>query len=804
MDGNIKELAEENEEMDVEKRIKISKFLSGEMSFADYSSEWYSNEDSEEIETISRRNDDEPQQSSTQSEKAKRNRRVTRLPPTLQALMGEANLRFARGDVEYAVKICHEIIAQIPTASEPYKTLAQIYENDYEKNWQFSLLAAHLGPADSDEWLRLAAVSKRMAKIRQEMLCYTQAINSQPYNLDMHLIRIDALTKLEEIKYPTNTLGISRVKCYHRVVNCLPASEPDSIMKYARLAVTIYHNSNEIDRALEVLSSAYKKCTSSFSYEDLNIFLELLIAQKQFQTCLEIFVANVGVEIEAEILTVKNANAQIEEQTNYINCTIPDELPIDLKSKLLVCFINLGAISLVKTLLNEFLNNDVDRAGDLFMDIEEALSALGYFDLALQLIEPLVTNVNFDLGAVWLKHAECLFNLGRHDEAVVSYYKVLKHAPQHPDARNKLFAILENKGCIDEALEVMAQNMKGTVSAALLYDQYKALKKYNRKLQYLEVGEALLSKTFVRFRHIEEVNIAFKLKTGRDSIPMFREERGENLFNEDDVQFDEDETFKLSSQEEWDLFIDLLHVACEYKLYYIMQRLSFGAVSSKCLNAHRSEIEFFCLQSSLLNNDPKKAFRFIREFTIKFPCPRTFNILNLVVGSLEENTHSKLMSRLLQKENSVIKSLFLGNNFLMSGRYVIALKYFLEYHSHYNEPLSALLIAITILAMASQRTVDKHHNLVVQGMAYLLTYQNLRQCDQEAYYNIGRAYHMLSINNLAVEYYERALTCSNITHCNRHGAVNLTRETAYNLYHLYKETSPIIARKYLLKYLVIE
>lgn len=806
MDDKLKDLLTENKEMDIEKKIKITKFLSGEMSFADYSSEWYTNdsEDTEDIENAVRQIDDEHQQSSTPSERVRRNRRATKLPPALLALMGEANLRFARGEVDHAVKICHEIIAQVPTASEPYKTLAQIYENDKEKNWQFSLLAAHLGPTDSDEWLRLAAISKQMGKIRQEMVCYTQAINAQPYNLEMHLIRLDALTKFEEMKYPTNTLGVIRVKCYHRVVNCLPPSEAESIMKYANLAVTIYHNSNEIDRALEVLSAAYKKCSSHFSYEDLNIFLELLITQKQFQTCLEIFVANVGVEIEAEILTVENSNSEIEEQTNYLNCSIPDGLPIDLKSKLLVCFINLGAINLVKTLLTEFLTNDVDKAGDLFMDIEEALSSLGYFDLALKLIEPLVLNVNFDLGAVWLKHAECLHNLGRNDEAITSYYKVLKHAPQHPDARQKLYSILEKKGRIDDALNSIQQNHKNVVSLLLLYDQCKALKKHDRKLKYLEVGEALLSKTFIRYRHLEEVKIAFKLKSGHDTIHLFRTERGEYPYNDDDIQFVEDEAFKLSPQEEWDLFKDLLKIAYEYKLYHIMQRLSFGAVGSKTLNSRRSEIEFYCLQSSLLNNDPLKAFRFIREFTIKNPCPRTWNILNLVVSSLEENTHSKFMSRLVQRENNVIKSLFMGNNFLVSGRYVVALKYFFEYHDQYKDPLSALLIAITILAMASQRTVDKHHNLVVQGISYLLTYQKLRQCDQETYYNIGRAYHMLSINNLAVEYYEKALASSDVTQCERHGVINLTRETAYNLYLLYKETSPLTARKYLLKYLVIE
>lgn len=43
--------------------------------------------------------------------------------------MGEANLRFARGEVELAKKMCFEVIRQSPNAYEPYLTLAQMHEN---------------------------------------------------------------------------------------------------------------------------------------------------------------------------------------------------------------------------------------------------------------------------------------------------------------------------------------------------------------------------------------------------------------------------------------------------------------------------------------------------------------------------------------------------------------------------------------------------------------------------------------------------------------------------------------------------
>lgn len=796
----------ESKAMDLVKEL-TNKYLSGEMTFAEYSSEWYENDDEEDMEEV-RRNEDEPLQSSSTVERSaqKRTRRVTRLSPALMGLMGEANLRFARGDTETAEKMCHEIIKQLPTASEPYQTLAQIFEHDKEKNLQFSLLAAHLSPSDANEWLRLAALCKERADIRQEMICYTRAIRAQSHDLEMHLKRLEFIAKLEEISYPVSSLSISRVKCYHKIVTSLPASEGEILMKYAKMAATMYHNSNEIERALEVLAVAYKKCSTLFAPEDLNIFLELLILHKQYDTCLEIFVANAGVDIEAEILTVKNDNGEIEEQTNYMKCSIPNDLPIDLRCKLLICFINLGALNLFASLIQDFMMKyNVAAAGDLYMDIEEVISSQGYYDLAFQLLDPLVKHDNYDLGAVWLRHAECLHNLGREDEAVNSYYKVLQYAPQHADARKKLFTILERNGHIDEALEMLQQDYHYIVSASLLYDQCCSLKKYKRLTKYLEVGEALLSRTFARFRHLDELTLAFRVKGASDHIQTFRAARGENPSNEDDIQFDDDEGFTLAPDEEWDFFTDLFYVAFKLKQYIPMQRLAFGAITSKNLSPHRSQIEFYCLQACILNNDHQKAFRFIKDFSTKLQTPRSWNLLNLTMNNLEENTHCKFLSRLFQKEGfNTVKCLFMGNNFLNSGRYLVALKYFLEYHSQCKEPMTALLIAITILVMASQRTVDKHHNLVVQGIAYLLTYQNLRKCDQETYYNLGRAYQMLSISNLAVEYYEKALACSNIAHCEQHGDINLTKETAYNLYLMYKDNSPQIARKYMLNYLVIE
>lgn len=46
-----------------------------------------------------------------QQVRQRKKRRI--LPPVLQGLMGEANLRFAKGEIDLATKICMEIIRQV-------------------------------------------------------------------------------------------------------------------------------------------------------------------------------------------------------------------------------------------------------------------------------------------------------------------------------------------------------------------------------------------------------------------------------------------------------------------------------------------------------------------------------------------------------------------------------------------------------------------------------------------------------------------------------------------------------------------
>ena len=51
-----------------------------------------------------------------------------------QDLMGEANLRYARHEVDDAIHICMEVIKMCRSAPEPYQTAAMIFEEEGEQD----------------------------------------------------------------------------------------------------------------------------------------------------------------------------------------------------------------------------------------------------------------------------------------------------------------------------------------------------------------------------------------------------------------------------------------------------------------------------------------------------------------------------------------------------------------------------------------------------------------------------------------------------------------------------------------------
>ena len=221
---------EECDAADAKKREMASKYLEGKLAFKDYFKHINSvnseDEDGDEEDDVDDGEEEwmpavkkkkksskkeqekfesdlvQTQRQQLSKKKKKLGAKKRRLDPALQGLMGEANLRYARGDKETAVRMCMEVIRQDPTAPEPFQTLSTLYDGgeDQEKSLQFALIAAHLAPQDPDDWARLADMSLELGDLKQASICYKKAIEANVENLHFHWERCNLLEQLGDVK----------------------------------------------------------------------------------------------------------------------------------------------------------------------------------------------------------------------------------------------------------------------------------------------------------------------------------------------------------------------------------------------------------------------------------------------------------------------------------------------------------------------------------------------------------------------------------------------------------------------------
>jgi len=64
----------------------------------------------------------------------------------------------------------------VPTAAEPYHTLAMIFEHQREKSLQYLFIAGFLQPRGFKHWLEIGQMSMKLGNKRQAVMCYKKGI----------------------------------------------------------------------------------------------------------------------------------------------------------------------------------------------------------------------------------------------------------------------------------------------------------------------------------------------------------------------------------------------------------------------------------------------------------------------------------------------------------------------------------------------------------------------------------------------------------------------------------------------------
>jgi len=102
--------------------------------------------------------------------------------------------------------------------------------------------------------------------------------------------------------------------------------------------------------------------------------------------------------------------------------------------------------------------------------------------------------------------------------------------------------------------------------------------------------------------------------------------------------------------------------------------------------------------------------------------------------------------------------------------------------------MAHLSVGLSYIHCAFKRQVDNRQAMIVQGLAVLSRYCELRlqselsEARQEAHFNMARTYHMLGLSPLAIMCYSRVLDEAEKSGCHGYDAgEGFVAETAYNL-----------------------
>uniref|UniRef100_A0A8V0Y8X2 Ral transcription factor IIIC subunit 3 n=1 Tax=Gallus gallus TaxID=9031 RepID=A0A8V0Y8X2_CHICK len=797
----------------------------------------------------------------------KEKRPRSKLPRALRGLMGEANIRFARGEREEAILMCMEIIRQAPLAHEPFSTLAMIYEDqgDMEKSLQFELIAAHLNPSNTEEWVRLAEMSLEQDNIKQAIFCYAKALKYDPTNVRYLWERSSLYEQLGEHKLAMDG--------YRRILNLLSPSDGERFMQLARDMAKSYYEANDAASAIEIIEEAFTKHQSLVSMEDVNIAAELYISSKQYDKALAVITDYAGIVLErkasekspaeekkddaaAVVETQESREAVTDNQSDpvaessaaaveKVSCCIPEGVPIDITVKLMVCLVHLNILEPLNPLLTTLVEQNPEEMGDLYLDVAEAFLDVGEYNSALPLLSALVCSERYNLAVVWLRHAECLKALGHMERAAESYTKVVDLAPLHLDARISLSTLQQQLGRPEKALEALEQmydpdTLAQDANAAqqelkLLLHRSTLLYSQGKTYGYVDTLLTMLAMLLKVAMSRAQVCLISSSKSGERHLYLIKVPRNKISDNDDQEAANCDAkeflscfnfldllpsmfsaifavlTSVLTKDDWWNLLLKAIYSLCDlsrYKEAELLVDSSLEYYSFYDDRQKRKELEYFGLSAAILDKNFRKAYNYIRIMVMEnVNKPQLWNIFNQVTMQSQDVRHHRFCLRLMLKnpDNHALCVLN-GHNAFVSGSFKHALgQYVQAFRANPDEPLYSLCIGLTFIHMASQKYVLKRHALLVQGFSFLHRYLDLRGPCQETFYNLGRGLHQLGLLHLAIHYYQKVLELPPLTlEGIETDQTDLRRDTAFNLSLIYHSSGNTrMAQKMLYTYAVV-
>ncbi|KAK7575867.1 hypothetical protein V9T40_012153 [Parthenolecanium corni] len=708
----------------------------------------------------------------------KRRPQRSKLSPTLRAVMGQANVCFAKGDTESAVKICLEIIKEEPNASEPFRTLSSIYEGigETEKSLQMRIIAAHLGPTDKEEWIQLADILKGEQRYREAVSCCTRAISLDELNVAIHekrieLMKLGRLSNLEDYGY-------------HRLIHKLdPKTDGPTVIRIRNIIGTSYYQDKKFEKACEIWNYVFRNCKELITDNEIELYTNALVCAQKYDKCLSILRKLCGISVLKKCV---NGDEVI------IDATVCKDISTNIRIKLAMCLIHYHSYDFARFQIKIFLNEDPDQYGQFFYAIASKLVDDGMYRDALLLLYRL-TESKMNSSDIWFNITLCYKNLGELEQCFQSYRTAINLFPNDDDIKLKFCNELKSVGLYNEAVEVTLKDRSNI--SLMIYERcqlYYLLEDYDA---FIDSALQLFRLHYIEIKRVDEFTLFESL------FRSHKKYNGKLMFHFDGTDIDH----CVPLEDEWQVFIKVCNLYIQRKDYDLFQQL----VCSLCLSCKflpkRSELRSVLILACIYNQDYGLGFVLTRTFLLSSEVPkRAWNLFYLASFRADYSIIHKFLSRLLIKNPNDNNALMMyANHSFFAGTYKYALNDYCILYKKHESPLLSYMIALNFVHIACQKFSTNKHALVTQMLAFFMKYQKKRgsAASQEVFYNMGRAFHQLELLPQAMFYYNEALSYKPAID---DAMFDLTCDIAFNLHLIYTNAGQFdLAKTYLEKYIVI-
>ncbi|XP_021800155.1 general transcription factor 3C polypeptide 3-like [Prunus avium] len=780
--------------------------------------------------------------------KGRRKGSKKKLTPEITRRLGEATLHYVHGHYEEAIPILAEIVKQAPDLSETYHTLGLVHDNlgNELKALNCFTIAALLAPKNPALWELLFGWFNRRGDTHKAIYCLSRAISADPKNIDLKLGRASLYVKLGDYH--------KAAASYEQIVQACPDN-----VEALKTGAVMYDRSGQHEHSIHILEAYLRDHPTKADPSVIDLLASILMENNAHNEAIQhiehaqlVFCSNkempLTMKIKAGICHAYLGNME-KAETLFSALEKQSADQADLIAKVADSFMSLGHYSSALKYYLMLKGNTKYNKGFLHMKIarchlslNDRVQAILWFYEAVKTLEDNI-EIRLTLASILLEEA-------REDEAIL-----LLSPPKNLDrfeaqtnksepwwcngnVELKLCYIYRAKGMLKEFVDAIYPLVHESLRIESLQQKVKVKKRLTKSvlLERVKVlDDHQTDNLLCRSRPVAPASDLLKAARAKKLLQkkakVKEEKRAEAMaagvdWQSDDSGDDPPEEIHqepplpdlLKDKENHGLIIDLckslasLHRYCE-----ALEIINLALKSTRNMCSVAEELRSLGAQIAYNTPDPEHGVDCVKYIADQHPYSNAaWNCYYKVITRLDDwyARHYKFLRGKRDKlKDCVPPSIISGHHFTKKSRHQDAAREYLEAYKLLPEnPLINLCVGTALINLALGHRLQNRHQCVAQGLAFL--YKNLQLCEfsQEAFFNIGRAYHHVGLVTLAAWHYDKVLAMHmqdypipKLPHEKPESVENLLpgycdlrKEAAFNLHLMYKKSGAVdLARQVL-------